>query len=183
VKITRDVSDLKQILFSAILAVIAQGILLFTLSWNVVAVIGCVILDILLFITGLADWIYFSREIILDAYGCTFVLNGVTKRFDWEEIELRHTENAWFFFGDAEIPGEGIILSAKPISKPEVIGAMTYCRFTNPSTSVFIRFSGVTKTSAKLVYRGFVADKAELLDFLKTQHTRTERWEIPYMDA
>ena len=66
---------------------------------------------------------------------------------------------------------EGVILSAKPISKPVHIGAMTYCRFTHPGTSVFIRFSSpfdrLIRTSAKFVYRGFVAEKDEILSFLR----------------
>lgn len=166
-----DVVDLRQLLVFAILAAIAQVFLLFALSWNEVVIIVCIILDVLLFIVGLVDWLYFSRKIILDAYGCAFVSLRATKKFTWEELHLQHTENSSFLFGDSEIPGEGVILSVKPISKPVHIGAMTYCRFTHPCTSVFIRFSSsfdrLTRTSAKSVYRGFVADKDELLDFLR----------------
>ena len=46
-----------------------------------------------------------------------------------------------------------------------------YCRFTHPSTSIFIRFSSpldrLARTSAKFIYKGFVADKDELLEVLK----------------
>ncbi len=178
-KIARAVSDLHQLLFSAILAMIAQGVLLFVLSWNVVAVIGCIILDVLLFSAGLADWIYFSREIILDTHGCIFVSGGKTRKFAWNEIYLQYAENACFLFGDAEISSEGIILSAKPISKPEWVGAMTYCRFTHPGISVFIRFSSshdrLTAATAKLVYKGFVADKREFLDFLNARYERVDK--------
>ena len=170
-EVSGNVDDLRQLLVFAILAVIAQVFLLFALSWNVVVIIVCIILDILLFIAGLVDWLYFSRKIILDAYGCAFVSLRATKKFTWEEIHLQHAENSLFLFGDSEIPGEGIILSVKPISKPMHIGAMTYCRFTHPCTSVFIRFSSpfdrLTRTSAKFVYSGFVADKDEMLDFLR----------------
>ena len=171
-EISGNSADLRQQLVFAILAVIAQVFLLFALSWNVVVIIVCIILDILLLLVGLVDWLYFRRKIILDAYGCTFVSSRGTKKFTWEEIHLQHTENSSFFFGDSEISGEGIILSVKPISKPAHIGAMTYCRFTHPGTSVFIRFSSpsfdrLIRTSAKFVYRGFVADKEETLSFLK----------------
>ena len=170
-EVSGDVVDLRQLLIFAILAAIAQVFLFFALSWNVVIIIACIILDILLFIAGFVDWLYFSRKIILDAYGCAFVSLRATKKFTWEEIHLQHTKNSSFLFGDSEIPGEGVILSVKPISKPVHIGAMTYCRFTHPSTSVFIRFSSpfdrIIRTSAKFVYRGFVADKDEMLDFLR----------------
>ena len=170
-EVSGDVNDLRQQLVFAILVVIAQEFLLFAFSWNVVVIIGCIILDILLLLVGLVDWLYLSRKIILDAYGCTFVSSRGTKKFSWEEIHLQHTENSSFLFGDSEIPGEGVILSVKPISKPVHIGAMTYCRFTHPGTSVFIRFSSpldrLIKTSAKFVYRGFVADKDEILSFLR----------------
>ena len=171
VEVSGEVNDLRQQLVFAILAVIAQVFLLFALSWNVVVIIVCIILDILLLLVGLVDWLYFSRKIILDAYGCTFVSSRGTKKFTWEELHLQHTENSSFLFGDSEIPGEGVILSAKPISKPMHIGAMTYCRFTHPGTSVFIRFSSpfdrLIRTSAKFLYRGFVAEKDEILSFLR----------------
>lgn len=163
--------DLRQLLFFVVLVVIAQAFLLFVLSWDNIVVTACIILDVLLLIAWIVDWLYFSKKIILDTYGCTFVLGRVTKKLAWKEIHLQHVENSSFFFGDSEIPGEGIILSIKPISKPVHIGAMTYCRFTHPATSAFIRFSSpfdrLTRTSAKLIYRGFVADKDEMLSFLE----------------
>ena len=171
VEISRNLNDLRQQLFYAILAVIAQVFLLLAFSWNVVVIIVCTILNIVLLLIGLADWLYFSRKIILDLYGCTFISSRGTKKFTWEEIHLQHIENSSFLFGDSEIPGEGVILSVKPISKPVNIGAMTYCRFTHPGTSVFIRFSSpfdrLIRTSAKFVYRGFVAEKDEILSFLR----------------
>ena len=170
-EISGNSSNLQQLLVFAILAVIAQVFLLFMLSWNIAAIIVCIILDFFLLIVGLVDWLYFSRKIILDAYGCTFVSITATKKFTWEEIYLQHTENSSFLFGDSEIPGEGVILSVKPIAKPAHIGAMTYCRFTHPSTSVFVRFAspfdGLKITHAKFVYIGFIADKDEMLRFLR----------------
>lgn len=170
-EVSRDLADLQELLVFAILTMIAQVFLLFVLSWNEVVIIVCAILDFFLLIVWLADWTYFSRKIILDIYGCTFISIRTTKKFTWEEINLQYTENASFLFGDSEIPGEGVILSLKPISKPEYIGAMTYCRFTHPSTSVFIRFRSPLDRSnrnyAKFVFRGFVADKDEILNFLQ----------------
>lgn len=172
-EVSGSLDDLRQLLVFAILALIAQVFLLFVLSWNEVVIIVCIILDFLLLIVGLVDYLYLNRKIILDVYGCTFVSNRATKKYTWEEINLQHTENALFFFGDSEIPGEGVILSVKPISKPVHIGAMTYCRFTHPSTSVFIRFASpfdrLKRTSAKFVYRGFVAEKDEILSFLRRE--------------
>ena len=170
-EVSGDVIDLQQLLLFLVLAVIAQVFLLFALSWNIVAIIACMILDVLLLLDGLIDWLYFRRKIVLDAYGCTFVSGRRIKKFTWEEMHLQYTKNSSYLYGDSEIPGEGVILSVKPISKPEHIGAMTYCRFTHPGTSVFIRFSSpfdrLIRTSAKFLYRGFVAEKDEILSFLR----------------
>ena len=171
-EISGNSADLRQLLVLDVLAVIAQVFLLFVLSWNIIAIIGFIILDCLLLIVGLVDWIYFSKKVILDVDGCTFASIWATEKFTWEEINVQYTNNSSFFFGDSEISGEGIILSVKPISKPAHIGAMTYCRFTHPGTSVFIRFSSpsfdrLIRTSAKFVYRGFVAEKDEILSFLR----------------
>jgi len=176
VKIVSNDYDLRQLLFFAVLAVITQVFLLFDLSWNIIAVIGCIIISVFLLIIGGADWLYFNRTVILDAQGCTFTSFFATKKFSWESIYLLRTENSSFLFGDSEIPGEGVILSINPISKPLRIGAMTYCRFTHPSTSVFIRLvtsmdqskiDRLKNTSAKLIYTGFVADKEEILCLLQ----------------
>ncbi len=160
----------QQLIVFGILTVMAQAFILFALSWNVIVLVVCIILDCMLLINKIVDWLYFSRKIILDANGCSFVSIISTKKFTWEEINLQHTKNSSFFFGDSEIPGEGVILSSKPISKPMHIGAMTYCRFTHPRTSVFIRFTSdfdrTKKNFAKFVYKGFVADKDELLPFV-----------------
>jgi len=168
-EISGSTDDLREQLVFVFLTVIAQAFLLFVLSWNKVAIVICVILDIILATVCLVDWLYLRRKIILDANGCTFVSIRAAKKFTWKEMHLQHLENSSFLFGDSEIPGEGIILSTKPISKPAYIGAMTYCRFTNPCVSVFIRFASpadVKRAAAKFVYQGFVADKHEVLPFL-----------------
>jgi len=141
------------------------------LSWNNIVIIVCAVLDVLLFIVGFIDWVYFSRTILLTSYGCTFILGKRTKEFTWDEMHLELVENSSFFFGDSEIPCEGVILSVKPILKPLCVGAMTYCRFSHPSASVFVRFASpsdekLIRTSGKFIYRGFVANKDEILCFL-----------------
>jgi hypothetical protein len=162
-EISGNTNDLKALLFFDLLAVIAQVFLLFILSWNIVAVIACVVITIFLLIDGYINWTYLNRKILLDATGCTFVSSKTANRFTWDEMYLQHSANSSYLFGDSEIPGEGIILSAHPIHKPTAIGAMTYCRFTHPGTSVFIRFSSPLdaspKNAAKFVYGGFVTDK------------------------
>ena len=171
VKIFGGVHDLRQLLVFDFIAVIAQVFLLFVLSWNIVAIVVCIILSILILTFGLVDWLYFNRTVILDACGCTFISFFGTKKFSWESIHVLLTDNSSFFFGDSELPGEGVILSVKPISKPLHIGAMTYCRFTHPSTSVFIRFitplDQQKKTYAKFIYTGFSAYKEDILSFLQ----------------
>ena len=170
-KISSNSDDLKELLFYQIFAVIGQLFFLWLMDWNKVAIIGCIILTVLLLINGIIDWLYLNKKIILDQYGCTFVWKKKTKMFSWENINLQYVENSAFLFGDSEISGEGIILSFKAISKPEHVGAMTYCRFTHPGASVFIRFASpqdkLKRTSAKFLYGGFVANKEEILCLLK----------------
>ena len=170
--ISGNVNDLRVFIVGAIIAVIGQGFMLFATSWNLIAVIACIFISILLLIVGIINWLYFNRKIILDAYGCTFVSKMTSKKFGWEEINLQYTENSSYLYGVSEIIGPGIILSAKPISKTDNIGAMTYCRFTHPSLSVFIRFSSsrdrLYSTSAKYIYWGYVANKEDIFNFLDT---------------
>ena len=139
-EISGSISDLQKILFYSILAVIAQVYLLVVLSWNKTAIIVCIVLDIVLLLAGIIDYLYFSRKIILDVSGCSFVSRRATQKYTWRELYVQHTENPPYVFKDGEIPGEGVIISKHPIPKPLRIGAMTYCRFVHPSTSVFISF-------------------------------------------
>ena len=170
-KINGSLDDLRELLFYDILAVIALLFLLFVTSWNVVVIIVCCISEVVLVTTSVIDRLYLKRKIVLDAQGCTFVSSRATKTFTWEEINIQYTKNSSYLFGDSEIPNDGVILSAKPISKPARIGAMTYCRFTHPCVSVFIRFASpldeLKRTAGKFVFMGFVADKEEILSFLR----------------
>ena len=170
-EISSNSDDLKELLFFQILATLGQLFFLYLLDWHIFAIIACIIITILILIGMIIDRLYLNKKIILDQYGCTFVWKKKTRIFSWEDIHLQYVENSAFLFGDAEIPGAGIILSSKPISKPEHIGAMTYCRFTHPGASVFIRFSSsqdkLKRTSAKFLFGGFVANKEEVLCLLK----------------
>ena len=174
-QISNCIDDFRELLVFLFVAIVAEVFLCFVLSWSDIVIIACVLLDVLLAISYGIDWLYLSRTIILDENGCSFISNGGAKRFAWEEIYLQHVENSSFLFGDCEIPGEGIILSDKPISKPEYLGAMTYCRFTNPRTSVFIRFESssncqkIKRAAAKFVYQGFTAEKKDILQFVRTK--------------
>lgn len=162
--------DLKELLFFYILAIMAEVFLCTAVFWKVIAITACVMLDIILSIDYLINWLYLSRKIILDEFGCTYVTNRGSKKFAWKDIYMQHVANASFLFGDSELSGEGVILSTKPISKPAHIGAMTYCRFTNPRTSVFIRFESsydnLKRTVAKFTYQGFTANKCDFLLFV-----------------
>ena len=170
-EISGNSDDLKELLVFQILAAFGQLFCLWMMNWHKVAIIGCMIATVLLFIGWVIDWLYLSKKIILDEHGCTFVSARKTRTFSWEDINLQYVKNSAFLFGDAEIPSEGIILSSKPISKPEYVGALTYCRFTHPGASVFIRFTSsqddLKRTSAKFVYGGFAANKDEILCLLR----------------
>lgn len=178
-EIPNCMDDFLELLLFSPLVILAEVFLCFVLSWDLLAIIVCVILDIFLIVNYLMDWIYLSRKIILDQHGCSFVSKTGIKSCSWNEIYLQYVENTSFLFGDFEIPGNGIILSTKPLSKPTYIGAMTYCRFNNPSGSAFIRFvtapDNVKRKAAKFVYRGFTANEYDLLSFLNTQSIRINR--------
>lgn len=176
-KVDNDLKDTWEI---AILDVI--GIVIFILiahPWNIfimniLAVIECVLIGTLGIILTLLDWIYLGRRIILDEAGCTFVVNGKTKKYAWKELHILYTKNT-FCFGDSEPQGEGIIISVNPISKSEKISAITYCRSKHPATSVFIRFSTFDvelkrkKIAGKRVYMGYIADKETVFSFLPSE--------------
>lgn len=166
--------NFQESLLGLLLIIISEVFLCFAVLWNEIAVFLCVMLDIFIFIIYLVDWFYFSRKIIINETGCTFSSKMRSKKYTWQEINIKYIDNTRFLFGDSEIPCKGIILSAKPISKPAYIGAMTYCRFTHPRISVFVQFgtpSDILKskrTSAKFIYGGFCANRSELMDFLKS---------------
>lgn len=172
-KIQNCTKDLWGQLFYYVLAVIAEVFILVVCEYQCVILLVCLLLDVCLVASWVIDWCYFGRKIILDKKGCTFIRNKSRNTFDWAEVNVQYYSNNRYSFGDAEEPGEGIILSVNPIRKPEHIAAMTYCRFSHPATSVFIRFDSKlcnsTHNTAKFVYKGFYAQKCELLDFLTSQ--------------
>lgn len=170
-RVSKCADDFREILVYAVIAIVAEVFLCFVLSWHTIAITICSILNLALSVVYTVDLLYLCRIIILDETGCSFAVGKYKKVFSWNEINIQYVNNSSFRFGDSEIPGEGVILSANKISKPRYIGAMTYCRFTHPFTSVFICFgsspSNIKKNSAKFVYGGFFANRAELMDFLK----------------
>ena len=174
-EISSNSDDLKELLFFQILATLGQLFFLYLLDWHIFAIIACIIITILILIGMIIDRLYLNKKIILDQYGCTFVWKKKTRIFSWEDIHLQYVENSAFLFGDAEIPGAGIILSSKPISKLKHIGAMTYCRFTHPITSVFVRFTSsqndLKRTSSHFLFGGFAANKEEIICLLKQGRT------------
>ena len=175
-EISSCIDDVREQFVFLVLAVIAEVFLCFLVSWSRFAIFACVILDVFLVNNFCLDWFYLCKNIMLDEQGCTFVTSRRTKTFTWKEIYMQHIDNTSFLFGDSEISGEGIILSSKPISKPTYLGAMTYCKFSNPCTSVFIRFESapdrfkVKKSAAKFVYQGFSAEKKDVLHFIDARN-------------
>lgn len=170
-EIPNCIDDFRKTLVFLPLVAIAEIMLCLTLSWNLFAVIACVIWDILLCANCLVDWIYLRRTIILDRTFCIFISGKRVNRFSWQEVNIQYVDNTGYLFGDSEISGPGVIISTKPIQKPTHIGAMTYCRFFHPNASVFIRFisefDSLKISSAKFVYQGFSAEKSEIMAFLK----------------
>lgn len=173
-RICKCVDDFREMLVYAVLAIAAEVYLCFVLSWHTAAIVGCAVLNLVMFIGYTVDFLYLCRTILLDKTGCSFAVGKYQKIYTWQEINIQHVKNASFLFGDSEISGEGVILSTHKIAKPKYIGAMTYCRFTHPFSSVFIRFGSDPgdrkKKSAKYVYGGFYAERSELMDFLKTEN-------------
>lgn len=166
--------DLHELLFFLGLTIVAEVFLFITMSWNAVVIIVLMIMNIFLLYDFAMSWYYLNRTIILDEYGCTFVFQRSKEHFTWNEIYVQQTENTSFLFADSEIPGRGVILSTKPLSKRKNIGALTYCRYTNPRTSVFIRFrssnDGIKKAAAKYVYQGFTANENDILPFIEARY-------------
>lgn len=172
-QIDGNISELKILTFFYILFVVLLVFMAWHLSWHIVAVVGYTVCFIFILILWLIDWTYFGRTVILNADGCTFVSSSKTKTYSWDSIYLFHTMNSTsFYFGDYEIPGEGVILSVNPVKMPSRMRAMNYCKFTHPSTSVFIRFENpelerIYKKSAQIYLTGFVAAKEDVLRCLQ----------------
>lgn len=171
-KISNCIDDFKTSIAWSVMAFIGEIVCCLALSWNMFAVYTFIIINVILLLNCIIDWLYFGRSFILDSTGCMFVFGKHTRKYTWTEIHIQHIKNNGYLFGDSEIPSEGIILSTKPISKSPWLGAMTYCRFRHPFACVFIRFHSqldtYPKTSAKHVYQGFDADENEITEFLKS---------------
>lgn len=163
--------DLQELLLYLALLIASEACLFVAVSWNVVAIILVLFLNIFIMYDFAASWCYLNRRIILGEQGCSFVYCNREYFFTWNEIYIQRVDNSSFLFGDCEMPGNGVILSTKPISKPKRIGAMTYCRYANPRTSIFLRFrssyDNTKKTTAKFVYRGFSTNESDVLPFIE----------------
>ena len=164
--------DLRIQLFYSVLLIAGQVFLFFVLDWHIIPIIVFALVDLSWFVGMVRDWLYFGRSFILDECGCTVVSKGKSQKYAWEDIYLQHTKNTSFTYGDSEIAYDGYILALHPISKPKRLGAMTYCRYTHPRTSVFLRFASTDvdrriKTAGKVFLRGFVIREEELYSLLK----------------
>lgn len=142
-------------------------------SWHLVMVAPCIFCYVVFLILRIIDWTYYGRKVIMNADGCTFVSFSKTRTYSWDSIYLFHTMNTTNqYYFDREIPGEGVILSVNPIKVPSNMRAMNYCKFTHPSTSVFIRFENLEMDrsyakASQLYLTGFVAKKEDVLNCLQ----------------
>ena len=173
-EISAHPGDLQQLWFYLIFGEIGMVLMMFILSWDIVAVCILSVCALFLGCNAYVEWLYFSRKIVLAEDGCSFISARGTKKYSWEELHLQYVEDELSFSFDDRFPGAGLILSDKPISKPKCIGEQMYCLFVHPTTSVFIRFKSSFDDPKsemrywKFAYRGFVADKNQILEFLNS---------------
>ncbi len=180
-EIYKCTDDLQEVFFSDILAIIGVIFLCSALSWNIIAIVASAAIILMTFVGTFIDWLYLSRRIVLDEVGCTFISGKRKKRFTWQEMNVQYVDELSVLFADCEIAGDGVIISANPISKSTYIGAMTYCKFTHPFTSVFIRFGpspeNIKKAAGKFIYGGFFQNRSDLRNYLESINVCTYTWQ------
>ena len=140
-------------------------------KFHALFVIGIVLLDAVLCISAIRDFIYLSRTVQLDREGCTFSLWRFRKTYQWDSLKVQLCDDRHFTFSDSDVSGPGLLICPKTANYDHKIAAMTFCRKKHPFSSVYLRFETAKDkhptVTGKIVYYGYTADKAEILNFLR----------------
>lgn len=134
-------------------------------------VLGIVLLDAVLCISSIRDFVYLSRTVLLDREGCTFSLWRFRKTYQWDSLKVQLCDDRHFTFSDSDVSGPGLLICPKTANYDHKIAPMTFCRKKHPFSSVYLRFETAKDkhptVTGKIVYYGYTADKAEILNFLR----------------
>ena len=146
--------------------------LLFASKFNLLFVIGILLLNMVLCFVLIRDLIYLYRTITLGSKGCTFSVGKWSKRYAWCDLKVQLCGDKHFKFNDAEISGPGVLICPKAMKYSGRIPYMTSCRYKKPFSSVYIRFkSSVDENKViygKVVYYGYTAEQEAIMDYLKS---------------
>lgn len=157
---------------------ICEIFLLSISRWNSFATIGIALLDVLLCICSIRDWVYLSRTIKIEYDGCTFSLLGFSKKYPWNCIKIQLCDDNHFGFSDSDVRGQGVMISTKEVDYTGKMAAMTFCRTKYPFSSVYIRFIGRQElqpaTTGKIVYYGYTAEKAKILEYIDRMYLNVD---------
>lgn len=119
-EISNCAEDFQEELVYLVIAINAEVCLCFVLSWNMIAIIACIIINIPLSILYYMDWVYLSRKIVLDELSCTFILNTSTRRIPWNEMNIQHITDTSFLFGDSEIQARASFFLPNQFQNPHI---------------------------------------------------------------
>lgn len=96
----------------------------------------CIILIILI----TRYWVAVGRTVIIDSMGISVEFLGVEKRYDWEEIKVRHIENYKNSIGYRLPYLKGAVFCKYELHKPRWMMSATYGMLLHPFSFVFIHF-------------------------------------------
>ena len=164
--------DILSLLGLYIVVALCEVFLLFVSEFNIFCIIGMLLLDIVLCIALIRDFVYLCRTVTLTREGCTFHLGKLSQKYNWCDLKVQICENKHFKFYDSDISGPGILICPKSLKYSSRIPCMTFCRYQKPFSSVYIRFlSSVDEKKivfGKVVYYGYTAQQEVIMDYLKS---------------
>lgn len=150
--------------------IVIECLVIFVSKLNAFFFLGIVLLNALLFVSSVRDFLYLSRTIILDHEGCTFSIWRFCKKYKWSSLKVQLCDDSKFVFSDSDVSGPGLLICPLSAKYDKKTAAMTYCRRKHPFTSVFLRFETTQNkhptVTGKIVYYGYTTGKQEILDYL-----------------
>ena len=165
-------NDVISLLGIYLVATLCEIVFLFATQFDLFFVVVFLLLNIVLIILFMRDFVYLYRTIKIEREGCTFSFGKWSRTFIWSELNVQLCGDKQFNFYDSDISGPGILIYPKSLKCSNRIPYMTSCRYKKPFSSVYIRFRSSEDESkvnyGKLVYYGYSAERETLMDYLQS---------------
>ena len=81
--------------------IVIECLVIFVSKLNAFFFLGIVLLNALLFVSSVRDFLYLSRTIILDHEGCTFSIWRFCKKYKWSSLKVQLCDDSKFVFSDS----------------------------------------------------------------------------------